>query len=131
MTYANDRPYDIGHPRHLDRVAVDFPELVVIAALGGWPWVSELVPLMLRHPNLHCDIAAHRPRYLARPGSGWEMLLQVGNNRLQDKVMIGVSALTIGAPYEALLAEALELPLHDSVLEKWLYHNAAKVLRIA
>ena len=131
MTYANDRPYDIGHPRHLDRVAVDFPELVVIAALGGWPWVSELVPLMLRHPNLYCDIAAHRPRYLARPASGWEMLLQMGNNRLQDKVMIGISALTIGAPYETLLAEALELPLHAPVLEKWLYHNAARVLGIA
>jgi predicted TIM-barrel fold metal-dependent hydrolase len=86
---------------------------------------------MLRHPNLHCDIAAHRPRYLARPGSGWEMLLSVGNNRLQDKVMIGISALTIGAPYETLLAEALELPLHAPVLEKWLYHNAVRVLGIA
>jgi predicted TIM-barrel fold metal-dependent hydrolase len=130
MTYANDRPYDIGHPRHLDRVAVDFPELVVIAALGGWPWVSELVPLMLRHPNLYCDIAAHRPRYLARPGSGWEMLFQVGNNRLQDKVMIGISALTIGLPYETLLGEVLELPLDRNVLEKWLYRNAARVLGI-
>jgi hypothetical protein len=130
MTYANDRPYDIGHPRHLDRVAVDFPELVIIAALGGWPWVSELVPLMLRHPNLYCDTAAHRPRYLARPGSGWEMLLQLGNNRLQDKVMVGISALTIGVPYETLLAEVLELPLEDDVMDKWLHHNAARVLGV-
>jgi predicted TIM-barrel fold metal-dependent hydrolase len=85
---------------------------------------------MLRHPNLYCDIAAHRPRYLARPGSGWEMLFQVGNNRLQDKVMIGISALTIGLPYETLLGEVLELPLDRNVLEKWLYRNAARVLGI-
>jgi predicted TIM-barrel fold metal-dependent hydrolase len=131
MTYANDRPYDIGHPRHLDRVAVDFPELTIIAALGGWPWVSELVPLMLRHPKLYCDTAAHRPRTLTRPGSGWEMLLQLGNHRLQDKVMVGISSLTIGVAYETLLAEVLELPLADQVMEKWLYHNAARVLGIA
>lgn len=130
MTYANDRAYDIGHPRHLDRVAVDFPELTIIAALGGWPWVSELVPLMRRHPKLYCDTAAHRPRYLAKPGSGWEMLLQYGNSLLQDKVMVGISALNIGLPYELLLSEVLELPLKDAVLEKWLYHNAARVLGV-
>jgi hypothetical protein len=130
MTYANDRPYDIGHPRHLDRVAVDFPELVIIAALGGWPWVAELAALMRRHPKLYCDTAAHRPRYLTRPGSGWEPLLQLGNSLLQDKVMVGISAVTIGLPYETLLAEVLELPLKDAVMEKWLYHNAARVLGI-
>ena len=25
MNYANDRPYDLGHPRHLDQIAMDFP----------------------------------------------------------------------------------------------------------
>ena len=58
------------------------------------------------------------------------MLLQLGNNRLQDKVMVGISALTIGVPYETLLAEVLELPLKDDVMEKWLHHNAARVLGI-
>ena len=130
MTYANDREYDLGHPRYLDRVAIDFPELTIIAALGGWPWVHELVPLLRRHPNLYCDTAAHRPRHFSKPGSGWEMLLQYGNNLLQDKVIVGISALTIGQPYETLLGELLELPLKDEVKEKWLYHNAARVLGI-
>ena len=35
MNYANDRPYDLGHPRHLDQVAMDFPELKIIGGLGG------------------------------------------------------------------------------------------------
>ena len=35
MNYATDRPYDLGHPRHLDQVAIDFPELTIIGGLGG------------------------------------------------------------------------------------------------
>ena len=42
MNYANDRPYDLGHPRNLDQVAMDFPELRIIGGLGGWPWVNEI-----------------------------------------------------------------------------------------
>ncbi len=51
MNYANDRPYDLGHPRHLDQIAMDFPELKIIGGLGGWPWVNEMVALVRRHPN--------------------------------------------------------------------------------
>ena len=43
MSYANDRPYDLGHPRHLDQVAMDFPELRIVAGLSGWPWANETV----------------------------------------------------------------------------------------
>jgi len=32
MNYANDRPYDLGHPRHLDQVAMDFPSSASSAA---------------------------------------------------------------------------------------------------
>ena len=34
MNYANDRPYDLGHPRHLDQVAMDFPELRIVGGPG-------------------------------------------------------------------------------------------------
>ena len=131
MPYATDRPYDLGHPKHLDDVASDFPELTIIAGLGGWPWVPELVALARRYPNLYIDTAAHRPRHFATPGSGWEMLLQFGNTLLQDKVMVGVSWLTLSQPYETLIAEVLSLPLKDSVKEKWLYGNAARLLGLA
>jgi len=130
MSYATDRPYDLGHPRALDDVACDFPELTIIAGLGGWPWVPEMVALARRHPNLYVDTAAHRPRHFATPGSGWEMLLQFGNTLIQDKVMVGCSWLTLSQPYETLINEVLSLPLKDSVKEKWLYRNAARVLGI-
>jgi len=126
MNYANDRPYDLGHPRHLDQIAIDFPELKIMAGLGGWPWVADMVGLLSRHPNLYCDTSAHRPRYFAKPGSGWEMLLQFGNTRLQDKIMIGLSRYLFNCPFDDLVSEYRQLPLKEKVLEKWFYHNAKK-----
>jgi predicted TIM-barrel fold metal-dependent hydrolase len=131
MNYATDRPYDLGHPRHLDQVAMDFPELTLIGGLGGWPWVNEMVALVRRHPNLHVDTSAHRAKYLGQPGSGWEMLMQFGNTLIQDKVLIGISAGLVGQPYETLIQEYLDLPLKDSVKEKWLYRNAARLFGLA
>ena len=107
MNYATDRPYDLGHPRHLDQVAMDFPELTLIGGLGGWPWVNEMVALVRRHPNLHMDTSAHRAKYLGQRGSGWEMLMQFGNTLIQDKVLVGMSAGLVGQPYETLIQEYL------------------------
>ncbi|PYN79723.1 MAG: antibiotic resistance protein [Candidatus Rokuibacteriota bacterium] len=127
MNYATDRPYDLGHPRHLDQVAIDFPELTIIGGLGGWPWVNEMVALVRRHPKLHLDTSAHRAKYLGQRGSGWEMLMQFGNTLIQDKVLVGLSAGLVGQPHETLIQEYLALPLKDAVKEKWLYRNAARV----
>ena len=130
MNYANDRPYDLGHPRHIDDVAIDFPELRIVAGLSGWPWVADMVGLLRRHPNLYCDTAAHRPRHFATKGSGWEQFLQFGNTLLQDKVMVGLSRALIGLSFEELIAEYESLPLKETVIEKWLYGNAARFFRL-
>jgi uncharacterized protein len=130
MNYANDRPYDLGHPRHLDDVAVDFPELRIVAGLAGWPWVNEMVALLRRHPNLYVDTAAHHPRYFAQPGSGWEQFMQFGNTLLQDKVMVGLSRYLFGTSFEALIEDYKNLPLKEKVVEKWLYGNAATFHRL-
>jgi len=131
MNYANDRPYDLGHPRHLDQIAIDFPELTIIGGLGGWPWVNEMVALVRRHPKLHLDTSAHRAKYLGQRGSGWEMLMQFGNTLIQDKVLVGLSAGLVGQPHETLIQEYMALPLKDTVKEKWLYGNAARIFGIA
>ncbi len=70
MNYATDRPYDLGHPRHLDEVAIDFPELRIVAALSGWPWVNEMVALLRRHPNLYCRYRVAPSALFRRAGIG-------------------------------------------------------------
>lgn len=130
MNYANDRAYDVGHPRHLDPVAVHFPELRIVAGLGGWPWVNEMTALLRRHPNLYVDTAAHRPKYFGTPGSGWEQFLHFGNTLNQHKVMIGLSGSLIGAPFETLIEEYEQLPLKPKVLDRWFYDNAVEFFRL-
>lgn len=130
MNYANDRAYDLGHPRYLDDVCIDFPELRIVAGLAGWPWVNELIGLLRRHPNLYVDTAAHHPRYFAQQGSGWEQFIQFGNTLLQDKVMIGLSRYLFGQSFQSLIDDYKSLPLKDKVIEKWLYGNAAEFHRL-
>src|SRR5438477_865314 len=60
MNYATDRPYDLGHPRHLDQVAIVFPDLTIIGGLGGWPRLNDTVPPRRRRPDHHLVSPAHR-----------------------------------------------------------------------
>ena len=130
MTYRTDFPMDIGHPVYLDEVAMDFPELRIIAGLGGWPWVPDMVGVARRHRNVFISTAGHRPKYFATPGSGWEMLMQFGNTLLQDQVVFASSWWTYDMPIGQVVEEMQALPLKDSVKDKWLYENARRLFRV-
>jgi len=127
MTYRTDYPMDIGRPLYVDHVAMDFPELKIVAGLGGWPWVPEVIGLARRHQNLYISTAGHRPKYFATPGSGWEMLMQYGNTLLQDRIVFASSWFTYSLPIKQVVEEMMALPLKDSVKEKWLYHNSRRL----
>ncbi len=78
-------------------------------------------------------IATRRPidRVTLRPRDpAGSKFLQFGNTLLQDKIMVGLSRALMGRSFEELIAEYEDLPLKDSVIEKWLYHNAVRFLRI-
>ncbi|MBA3029412.1 MAG: amidohydrolase [Desulfobacteraceae bacterium] len=130
MNYATDKAMDLGRPIYIDEVARSFPQLTIIAGLGGWPWVPELVGLARRHPNLYIDFAAHRPKYLAKPGSGFEMLLQFGNTLLQDRILFASSWITLGLPLKQVAEEVMDLPIKESVKKKWMGENAARIFKI-
>src|SRR5207245_2653930 len=57
---------DLGHPRHLDPVARDFPELRIIMSHGGYPWVLEACLLAWKYENVYLELAAHRGEERAR-----------------------------------------------------------------
>ena len=130
MNYATDRSMDLGRPVYLDEVACDFPELTIIAGLGGWPWVPELVGLARRHQNVYIDLAAHRPKYISNPGSGFETLLQFGNTVLQDRILFASSWMNLAMPMKQIIQETEELTRNETVKHKWMYENAARILKI-
>ncbi|MBI3782220.1 MAG: amidohydrolase [Deltaproteobacteria bacterium] len=125
------RPSDLGHPRHFDVVACDFPDLKLILSHAGYPWVLEACLLAWKHPNVYLELAAHRPKYFTAPGAGWEPLLRYGQTTIQDKVLYGSGAFLIGRPPAELLAEFRALPIKPEVMEKWLWRNAARLLGLA
>ena len=130
MNYRTDIPMDIGRPLYLDRVAMDFPNLKIVASSGGWPWVPELIGLARRHRNVFIDTSSHRPKYIGVPGSGFEMLLQFGNTLLQDQIVFGSGVGDLGLPIEQVVNEMRALPLKAHVMEKWLYVNARRLFGI-
>jgi uncharacterized protein len=120
---------DLGHPRHIDLVAADFPELDIIMSHAGYPWVLEAVLLAWKYPNVYLELAAHRPRYLAAPGTGWEPLLRFGPRTIREKVLFGTGWFLLGRPPGQVLDEFRELPIPDDVMELWLHGNAERLLR--
>lgn len=127
MNYRTDYPMDVGRPLYLDRVAMSFPELKIVASCGGWPWVPELIGVARRNQNVYIDTSSHRPKYLAVPGSGFEMLMQFGNTLLQDRIVFASGVGDLGLPIGQIVKEMRELPLKDEVKEKWLYKNALQL----
>ena len=119
---------DLGHPRHLDTVAADFPELKIIASHAGYPWVLEAAMLAWKHPHLYLELAAHRPKYMSRAGTGWEPLFRFGSTTIQDKILYGSGWMLLGAPPAQLLEEVAAWPLDETIRTKWLHDNAAGLL---
>jgi len=119
---------DLGHPRHIETVAIDFPELKIIMSHGGYPWVLEAVLLAWKYPNVYLELAAHRPKYFATPGTGWEPLLRFGQSTIQDKVLFGSGWFLLGRPPAQVLGEFRALPVKPEVMEKWLWRNAQALL---
>ena len=112
-------PNDTGRPGALDAVALHFPELVIVAGHGGYPWQAELVALAWKHPNLYIDTSGHRPKYLPPE------LLRFLNGQGRGKVMFGT-----GHPmmdYETPLAEIAALDLKPAARAAFLGGAAAKV----
>lgn len=119
-----------GHPRYLEQVLIDFPKLKIIAGHGGWPWVPDLVLMLWKYENLYTDTSAHRPKYIAAPNTGWEMLMRFANSTIQDKIVFGSDWLSIATPIKDILREVEEWPLKDSVKEKLFWKNASRVFNL-
>ncbi len=130
MNYDANKAMDLGRPLYLDEVCRDFPELKVIAALGGWPWVPELVGLARRHQNVYIDLASHHPAHIGREGSGWEMMLQFANTLLQDRMLFASGWMTLGMAPKEVVEHFRALPIRDHVRPKWMGGNTANLLGV-
>ncbi len=117
-------------PAQLDRIAFAHGELRLLAGHGGWPWVQELVAVMMRQPNVYLDTSAHNPALMAAPGSGWEPLLHQLRGPLRRRVLFGSASIVHGVPAQRFADGVLRLGLPEPLVRGWLHDNAACLLAL-
>ncbi len=125
INFSTNRTIDYSRPLYLDEVACDFPGLTLVANHGGWPWVTEMVAVTWKHPNVYIEIGAVSPKYIGTPGTGWDPLMVYGNSLLQDRVLFATDNML---PHKRCVEELRALPLKEEVKAKWLGLNAARIL---
>jgi predicted TIM-barrel fold metal-dependent hydrolase len=126
VNYTTNRPMALERPDRLDRVLCDFDDFKIVAAHGGWPWVTEMVALLRRHPTLYVDFGGLAPRYVGEVGTGWEVMRRMLDNQLSDQVLFA-SDWPVFSPARAV-TEWRSMELKESVLERLLGGNAARML---
>jgi predicted TIM-barrel fold metal-dependent hydrolase len=62
-TYTSGVPLDYSRPAHIDEVAVHYPDLTIVIAHLGHPWMGEAIAVIRRNPNIWADLSAlyYRP----------------------------------------------------------------------
>ncbi len=56
-------PSEPGRPiPYLDEVALDFPDLTIVAGHIGYPWTEEMIALATKYPNVFIDTSAYKPK---------------------------------------------------------------------
>ncbi len=109
-----------AHPSAIDDLAADFPNLRIVMAHPGWPWVEETTAVALHKGNVYWEMSGWAPKYF--PAS-----LKVDMRaRLQDKIMFGSDYPSL--PYARILTEWRELGYPDAVMEKIFHANAERIL---
>jgi Predicted metal-dependent hydrolase of the TIM-barrel fold len=123
ITYSRIHPLRHERAEMLDQVACDFPDLKLVACHAGWPWATEYAAVARRHPTVYLEFGALAPKYVAKPGTGWDALFGMMPNVLRSQVLYG-SDWPMMAP-ERALREWRESGLDEAALQALFHGNAA------
>jgi len=125
INYGSTHAIGNEHPLMLDEIACAFPGLRLVACHAAWPWTTEMAAVARKHPQVYLEFGGLAPRYVAKAGTGWDVLFHFMNSLLQDQVLFG-SDWPAFDPGTAL-SQWREAGLKDSVLSKLLGGNAARL----
>ena len=114
-------PSEHARPIFLDRVASDFPDLKMVGAHTGWPWVEELISVCYKWDNVYFGIDAWMPKYL-KP----EILHFIGSRMGQDRCLWG----TNGLPWKESLEQVDGMGLREEGKRKLLRENAVRLFKL-
>lgn len=110
-------------PIRTDRVLADFPNLKVVVAHGGWPWVNEILHIAFRRTNLYLS----PDMYFSRM-PGWEEYVKAADTFLADR-MLYASSFPF-CPVKDYKTWFETLPIKPENLAKVMGGNASQLLGI-
>jgi predicted TIM-barrel fold metal-dependent hydrolase len=110
---------EMSHPRYIDELAVEYPELTIISGRPAWPWQDEMIAVMLHKHNVWAELHGWSPKYFTEP------LRREIARRLTDRVMFGADYPLFR--YERLVADWKSLGYTDDVLERIFHRNAERL----
>lgn len=113
---------DDAHPRHIDQVAADFPDLRIVMSHGGYPYVNEAIMVVHRHRHVYMDLAEYEVSPFA------EEYVKAANTLIGNKILFASAAPFMDFQEQIALYE--KLPFKPEVLEDIMYENARKLLRL-
>lgn len=116
------RTSETGRPiPYLDNVALDFPELVIVAGHIGHPWTTEMIGVAHKHENVYIDTSAYTVNRFPP-----ELVAYLRGDH--HKVLFGTNYPMITA------AKALtgfgELGLSSQAAELFLHGHAERIFRL-
>jgi predicted TIM-barrel fold metal-dependent hydrolase len=84
-TFVAQAPLECTLPRHLDAVAIRFPDVKIVMAHLGHPYEGECVAVIRKHPNVYADVSALH----YRPFQLYHSLMLVQEYGVWDKLLFG------------------------------------------
>ncbi len=116
------RSSESGRPCHIERIALDFPDLTIVCGHIGYPWHVEMIACATRFPNVYIDTSAYKPsRYPPE-------LVQFMKSNGKHKVMFGTNYPMISP--QACLEQLPDLALDEEQSALFLNQNARRVFRL-
>lgn len=115
-------PSEHARPIYLDRIASDFPDLKIIGAHTGWPWVEELISVCYKWDNVYFGVDAWMPKYM-KP----EIIHYINSRMGQDRCLWG----TNGLPWKESLDQWEEMKLREETKKKLLRDNAVELFGLS
>ncbi len=115
-------PSEVGRPLYLDQVALDFPDLIIVAGHIGYPWTQEAIAVATKHQNVFIDTSAYTVKRYP------DEIVQFMKTHGRAKVLLGTNYPMI-SPAHALKGFD-QLGLDPEASRLFLGDTAAKVFRI-
>ncbi len=117
--YVLPHPDGYTRPLLLDDIALDFPDLKIIAYHMGWPYTEELIGLAGKHKNLHLSMSGIVGWYARAPHRGYHMIGEALQWAGPDKIVMGLDMPFDETKRIVDFIRTLQIP--EELQEKWGY----------